>query len=910
MIRTFAILAAGIAAAHGQFTLFSSDFDGNTGAHVFTKDTDNTSGSSTLGVTWNSHASVTGLTGLTAISTGDSGTLGGFARTQGGTGAFADGNNVFLSRNLNQDTNRTTSRRGFSLGFTLGDTWDLGTLTVLSGHTNNSATQDQSYSSDLVFTLSGGSLASPVSSSVRENYGTGSTYHTVPFDLAGTTLGPGSYTLSVYQTNMTEGGAYAIFDGITLEGNNGAPLPPAIASFTASKTYVTAGGSVALSWQTEGADSLAISPAPGDVTASSADGDGTAQVTVEGTTTYTLTANGPGGSSTRTVEVASGPPRPNLVVFLADDYGPQDIAVPFCLDSGGNPVGYNFNAFYQTPHLEALAANGMRFTSAYAQSVCSPTRCGLMTGRNSARHAVTDWVGGGGAGSPANWRTTGINGSDETLPKLLKAGGYRTIHIGKAHFSNAATPVTDLGFDVNVAGFHWGHPHSGYIGSPAYGGMPGMQDYDGSIFLTRALGIEANKALDSAVAEGRPFFLNMSFYATHAPFTTNPDATGDYSAGISAGHRAFATMTEGMDLAIGAIRQKLVDLGVAENTLIVFLGDNGSDSPAVTVDGLPSGTFGDYPLRGKKGSKWEGGCRVPMIAAWAAPDPSNPFQQALPIPANSVETDIVTSWDVPVTLLAASGLPAAPGFGEDGHDLSGYLAATPGFHRPQEITVHYPHVHRSNYFSWIRQENLKLIYNYQSNTHQLYDLAADPTESNDLAAARPETVTRLARRLARDLAATWGERGPLIPTVATTAPNGNVVSIPDNPSVDSDDDGLADVLEDPDLDGLVDSGETDPDNDNTDGDATNDGDETRTGTDPLDATSFFRATPAAVAGSLLISWPSKPGALYRIESSAVMDASPWDEVADDVPAGAGNATTYDLGSPAGNDRMFYRIVIK
>jgi arylsulfatase A-like enzyme len=730
----------------------------------------------------------------------------------------------------------------------------------------------------------------------------------------------------------TQSANYAVFDGLsassfTIEGvstggrsiisgfqvvSNDYALPtkPPIESFAATKTYVAPGSTVALSWETTGADTLTLNPGNIDLLPLSTDGDGTTSVTVNETTTYTITATNADGTAERPLEIAVGPDRPNLVILLVDDMGPQDTSVPFILDAGGNPVSYNFNSFYQTPNMESLAASGMRFTSAYAQSVCSPTRCGIMTGENSARHAVTDWVGSTVAGSPTNWRKTGIDGTVTTLPKLLKLGGYRTIHVGKGHFANSAVNVTDLGFDVNIAGSHWGHPWKGYIGTPAYGGMPGMGDYDGSIFLTRALTMEANKALENAVGEGRPFFLNMCFYAVHAPFTTNPDATGDYSAKVNANHGKFATMIEGMDIAVGAIRQKLVDLGVAGNTLIVFLGDNGSDSPALSQDGLPSGTYSDFPMRGKKGSKWEGGIRVPFIATWAASDAANPFQQAIPIPADSIETDIVTSWDLSATLLDVAGLPGAADFGEDSHTLVPYFKGTPGTHRPQEVVIHYPHNHRSDFFSLIRQGDMKLIYNYQSNTHQLYDLAADPTESNDLAAAQPETVMRMARALAQKLDATWGPRGPLVPTVSTTAPNGNVVSIPNNPNVDVDADGLADSTEDADLDGLVDPGETDPDNDNTDGDRTPDGAEVRTGTDPLDPSSDFTGTLTPdPGGGFHITWPSKPGATYEIWTSD--NLADWsDPPLATVPAAdPGTTTTYVL--PATTDpRRFYRVKLK
>ncbi|MCH7229105.1 sulfatase-like hydrolase/transferase, partial [Haloferula sp. A504] len=604
--------------------------------------------------------------------------------------------------------------------------------------------------------------------------------------------------------------------------------------------------------------------------------------------------------------------RPNIVIFLVDDMGVHDTSVPFLLDGADQPVSYNFNNFYQTPNMETLAATGMRFTTAYAQTVCSPTRCGLLTGRTSARHGVTDWVGANDPGSPTNWRISGLPTSEATLPRQLQSIGYRTIHCGKAHFGNSSKNVLDYGFDVNIAGNEKGQP-ARYIGAGGYG-VPGLDAYDSSsVYLTKALTLEASSAIQNAVNEGQPFFLNMSFYAVHTPFTTNPDATGDYSGavgGSGGNHAKFATMIEGMDIAVGEIRQKLIDLGVAEDTLIIFLGDNGSDSPATTQDGLPSAPFNDWPMRGKKASKWEGGARVPFIATWAVPDAGNPLQQTLPIPANSIETDIVTTWDIPATLLDLAGLPAPADFGEDSHSLLLYLSGTPGTHRPQEIVVHYPHEHRSDFFSWIRQDDLKLIYNFENNTHELYNLATDPTESTNLAASQPETAMALARRLAQKLDAEWGPAGILLPTISSIAPAGNVVSIPNNSGIDLDSDGIDDRDEDPNLNGLVDAGETNPDNDNSDGDNATDGEEAQLGTEPLDPNSFFflRGVPQ-LDGSINLIWPSQPGASFEIRSSP--DLSDWSTVVDpDVPAAnPGNMTTYMVPATA-SPRKFYRIVLK
>jgi len=874
--------------------------------------TDNTSGSANAAVTWTKHGSVPNVSNLTAISTGDSGALGGFAKLQNGAATYANANNIFISRNHNLDTDRSTSKRGYSFTFTTTDTWDLNTLSIVSGHTNNTGNSDQSNSSKLNLTLSGGTLASSISTSSTENYGAAPAYHTVDFDLNGNTLGAGTYTVEVFQSDLTGGGAYAIYNGITLTGDNGSPT---ISSFTTDKTYVTPGSLVTFSWVTDGATTLTLNPGGIDLLPLSTDGNGSTAITVNSGGIYTLSATNTNGTVTEEVSIFVGPAKPNIVFLLVDDMGIQDTSVPFVLNGAGTPVSYNFNTFYKTPNMEALAADGMLFSTAYAQSVCSPTRTGLMTGRNSARHAVTDWVGGGGSGSPSNWRSSGLDSSDLTLPKILQTSGYRTIHVGKAHFGSNATgkDPLQLGFDVNIGGANFGHPGS-YTGNYGQGGsraVPHLDAYHNTgTYLTKALTLEANKAVTNAVNEGRPFFLNMSFYAVHAPFTTNPDATGNYTGSTGSNHTKFATMIEGMDIAVGEIRQKLVDLGVAKDTLIVFLGDNGSDSPAVTINGLPSGSFSDFPMRGKKGSKWEGGSRVPFIACWADPDVTNSFQSTTPIAANSIETDIVTSWDVPVTFLSLAGIVKPAGFGEDGHDLLPYFRSTAGSHRPQEVVIHYPHNHRSDFFSFIREGDMKLIYNFQTDSHQLYNLATDPTESSDLSTSDPTTTTLLSRKLAQRLNAMWGTAGPLRPTIATTAPAGNVVSIPNNASTDVDGDGAADITEDPNRDGLVDPGETNPDDEDSDDDNTNDGDEAQLGLDPLDPNSFFYPTmSAAPGGNIQLTWPSAAGSTFTIRSST--NLTDWSTiVASGVAASAtGSSTSHNLGNPAGA-KTFYRVELE
>lgn len=218
IILSSLLVTAGLANAA---TLFTSGFEANTGAHIFAGNTDNVTGSAAVAITdWTKDVSVTTISGLTAIATGG----GGFAQTQGGTGAYAGPNNIYMSRNHNQGV----ADHGYSLTFTIDATWDATNLNVLSGHSNNTGTQDQAFTSDLNFSLSGGTLGAAVTGLSTENYGTAPAYHSVDFDLTGTTLGAGEYTLQVYQNNNGSG-SYAIYDGVTLTATAAVPEPSAAA---------------------------------------------------------------------------------------------------------------------------------------------------------------------------------------------------------------------------------------------------------------------------------------------------------------------------------------------------------------------------------------------------------------------------------------------------------------------------------------------------------------------------------------------------------------------------------------------------------------------------------------------------------------------------------------------------------
>jgi arylsulfatase A-like enzyme len=290
---------------------------------------------------------------------------------------------------------------------------------------------------------------------------------------------------------------------------------------------------------------------------------------------------------------------PNIVLMLVDDMGVMDTSVPFMTDAEGKPKRYPLNDYYRTPNMERLAKRGIRFNDFCAMSVCSPTRISIMTGQNAARHRTTNWINpnndNSGPNGPTDWNWQGLNSQSVTLPKLLQANDYRTIHVGKGHFGprdSVGADPTNLGFDVNVGGASIGAPAS-YYGEQNFGNeggavkkhspaaVPGLEQYHGSEdFLTEALTREAKKHVDNAVKAGKPFFLYFPQYAVHAPFNSDPRFADHYrDAGKSPQAQAFATLIEGMDKSLGDLMDHLDELGVAENTLIVFLGDNGSDAP-------------------------------------------------------------------------------------------------------------------------------------------------------------------------------------------------------------------------------------------------------------------------------------------------------------------------------------------
>lgn len=462
--------------------------------------------------------------------------------------------------------------------------------------------------------------------------------------------------------------------------------------------------------------------------------------------------------------------RPNIILFLVDDMGLMDTSLPFDVDAQGNPLRQPLNDWYRTPHMERLAQQGIRFSTFYAQSVSSPSRTSLMTGQNAARHRTTNWINAESNNrtpfGPFDWNWKGLSSEDMIYPAVLKQAGYKTIHIGKAHFGCNDSEGKDpkrLGFDVNIGGSAIGHPGS-YHGENGYGWIKGQREravpdleayHRTNTFLSDALTLEAEKEIKKAVEQGQPFYLNMAHYAVHSPFETDERFIDHYrNRGKHQQAQAFATLIEGMDKSLGDLMDYLEKLGVAENTLIFFMGDNGGDAPL--------GEAADYgssaPFKGKKGSEYEGGVRVPFIAGWAKPQADNAFQKAYPIAQGKVQTQMATIMDLYPTILSVAGVKAPRGHVLDGDDLKRLLQGKADKKHRDDFLMHFPHEHRGSYFTTYRKGDWKLIYYYHPETDgipscKLFNLKDDPYEHQDLAVTRPDMVKQLCKQMMKRLEA-------------------------------------------------------------------------------------------------------------------------------------------------------------
>lgn len=431
----------------------------------------------------------------------------------------------------------------------------------------------------------------------------------------------------------------------------------------------------------------------------------------------------------------------NFVFFLVDDLGVMDIGA------------YNPGTFYETPSVDRLAAEGMRFTNGYAANpVCSPTRFSIMTGKYPTRAGCTNFFVGKRAGrfnpAPLNDR---MPLEEVTLAEALKAHGYATFFAGKWHLGPTEEYWPEAqGFDVNKGGCDRGGPYGGKKYFSPYGN-PKLEDGPEGEHLCDRLARETVQFVEAHRAE--PFLAFLSFHSVHTPLQGRPDLVSKYERKAAAvtgeefapeeqvlpdekqprqvrilqKHAVYAAMVEAMDQAVGTVLSGLERAGLAERTAVIFMSDNGGLS---TSEGSPTSNL---PYRGGKGWLYEGGIREPYIIKWPGVTPPGSTCDAL-----------VTSTDFYPTLLDMAGLPPRPEQTLDGVSLVPLLKQS-GSLPSRALYWHYPHYSNQGGFPGgaVREGDWKLIERFEDGRVHLYNLASDVGEQNDVAASHPELVARL-----------------------------------------------------------------------------------------------------------------------------------------------------------------------
>lgn len=481
---------------------------------------------------------------------------------------------------------------------------------------------------------------------------------------------------------------------------------------------------------------------------------------------------------------ASPGERPNIIFFLVDDMGWQDTSVPFWSDTT------HWNRTYKTPNMERLAARGMKFTQAYACPISSPSRVSLLTGANAARHCVTNWTlsRDQNVDEPSETVSTegwNVNGASRTpgIPHTyispgfvddLRRAGYHTIHCGKAHFASFDTPGENphhWGFETNIAG-HAAGGLATYLSEKNYGhrddgtpyalnAIPGLEKYwKTGTFATEALTQEAIKALEQSKNYNQPFFLYMAHYAVHIPIDRDMRFYQAYiDKGLSPKEAAYASLIEGMDKSLGDLIDWVDTNGLTDNTVIVFMSDNGA---LATQSEWRDGELytQNSPLLCGKGSLHEGGIRVPMIVDW--PGVTEP---------GSIDNTpiIIEDWN-PTLLTIGRAERTESSASVDGFDFTRLLRneEMPELNdRP--MVWNFPNIWGNegpgiNLNCAVRQGPWKLIYWYETGKKALYNIEDDISETTDLADTHPEIVESLSITLGNLLR----ERGATRPVFKST----------------------------------------------------------------------------------------------------------------------------------------------
>ena len=422
----------------------------------------------------------------------------------------------------------------------------------------------------------------------------------------------------------------------------------------------------------------------------------------------------------------------NIVLFLIDDLGWMDL-------------GCQGSTYYQTPNVDKLAAEGVRFTDAYAAcAVCSPTRASILTGKYPARLLLTDWLPSG-RWKPSSKLIEGrkIRGhplEEPSLAETLRDAGYQTIHIGKWHLGSEPFCLPQHhGFDINIAGNAHGAPGQYFFPYQGDWAIPTtplratwnvLPDGKPGEYLTSRLTDEAVTIIEKS--DDKPFFLYFPHYGVHTPLEAPEELTKKYERipqHQQQGKPVYAAMVESIDRSVGRVLDALKSAGKTNDTVIIFTSDNGGFYKATS----------NAPLRANKGAYYEGGIRVPLIIKWPG----------LSQPGRVIHEPVITN-DLYPTCLAAAGLSMDPHQHMDGENLTPLLHKTETLSR-DSLFWHFPHYNKhpsSHPSSVIRKGHWKLIESFDPATVELYNLAEDLGETCDLAEVEVKRRDSLLRELA------------------------------------------------------------------------------------------------------------------------------------------------------------------
>ncbi len=460
----------------------------------------------------------------------------------------------------------------------------------------------------------------------------------------------------------------------------------------------------------------------------------------------------------------SRPGPPNIVFILADDFGYMDI--------GANNPG----TFYETPNIDRLANQGKRFTDGYAACpVCSPTRASILTGKYPARLHVTDFIHNPREAKPGQKLLPAsfvdhLPLEEVTIAEALKEGGYVTAIAGKWHLGKGEFLPEAQGFDVNIGATGAGSPSSYF--SPY--NNPKLSDGPKGEYLTDRLTTEAISFIETNAS--RPFFLYLAHYAVHTPLQAKEKLVAKYKAKAAGlprvkgpkfipegerearqiqDHPVYAAMVQSLDESVGRILTKLDELGIADNTIVIFFSDNGGLS---TSEGSPTS---NVPLRAGKGWMYEGGIREPLIIKWPKV-----------VKAGSTSSVPVISTDFYPTFLDMAGLPPRPQQHRDGVSIVPLLKTGTAPAR-DAIFWHYPHYGNQGGQPGcaVRAGDWKLIRFFADNTLELYNLQDDVSEAHNLAAANPGKVKELSALLDQFLRESQAELPTPNPNYKAKEPN-------------------------------------------------------------------------------------------------------------------------------------------